>query len=143
MSFKFQPILNLRKHHEDQCRTRFKEEQTKLWRIDEELNTLKAVKKQREAETEQLSVGVISLEHLLSGSKYLAYLRRKQEETTARRVRQAEEVEQARTILVQARKETKVMEKLKEKMAQAEAEERLRQEQKTLDEIAITQIYRN
>ncbi|HHT06345.1 MAG TPA: flagellar export protein FliJ [Hydrogenispora sp.] len=143
MSFKFQPILNLRKHHEDQCRTRFKEEQTKLWRIDEELNTLKAVKKQREAETEQLSVGVISLEHLLSGSKYLAYLRQKQEETTARRVRQAEEVEQARTILVKARKETKVMEKLKEKMAQAEAEERLRQEQKTLDEIAITQIYRN
>lgn len=143
MSFKFQSILNLRKHHEDQCRTRFKEEQTKLWRIDEELNTLKAVKKQREAETEQLSVGVISLEHLLSGSKYLAYLRQKQEETTARRVRQAEEVEQARTILVKARKETKVMEKLKEKMAQAEAEERLRQEQKTLDEIAITQIYRN
>lgn len=143
MSFKFQSILNLRKHHEDQCRTRFKEEQTKLWRIDEELNTLKAVKKQREAEAEQLSVGVISLEHLLSGSKYLAYLRQKQEETTARRVRQAEEVEQARTILVKARKETKVMEKLKEKMAQAEAEERLRQEQKTLDEIAITQIYRN
>jgi flagellar export protein FliJ len=143
VSFKFQSILNLRKHHEDQCRTRFKEEQTKLWRIDEELNTLKAVKKQREAETEQLSVGVISLEHLLSGSKYLAYLRQKQEETTARRVRQAEEVEQARTILVKARKETKVMEKLKEKMAQAEAEERLRQEQKTLDEIAITQIYRN
>lgn len=143
MSFKFQSILNLRKHHEDQCRTRFKEEQTKLWRIDEELNTLEAVKKQREAETEQLSVGVISLEHLLSGSKYLAYLRQKQEETTARRVHQAEEVEQARTILVKARKETKVMEKLKEKMAQAEAEERLRQEQKTLDEIAITQIYRN
>lgn len=143
MSFKFQSILNLRKHHEDQCRTRFKEEQTKLWRIDEELNTLEAVKKQREAEAEQLSVGVISLEHLLSGSKYLAYLRQKQEETTARRVRQAEEVEQARTILVKARKETKVMEKLKEKMAQAEAEERLRQEQKTLDEIAITQIYRN
>lgn len=143
MSFKFQSILNLRKHHEDQCRTRFKEEQTKLWRIDEELNTLEAVKKQREAEAEQLSVGVISLEHLLSGSKYLAYLRQKQEETTARRVHQAEEVEQARTILVKARKETKVMEKLKEKMAQAEAEERLRQEQKTLDEIAITQIYRN
>ena len=143
MSFKFQSILNLRKHHEDQCRTRFKEEQTKLWRIDEELNTLEAVKKQREAEAEQLSVGVISLEHLLSGSKYLAYLRQKQEETTARRVHQAEEVEQARTILVKAWKETKVMEKLKEKMAQAEAEERLRQEQKTLDEIAITQIYRN
>ncbi|NLC53188.1 MAG: flagellar export protein FliJ [Firmicutes bacterium] len=141
--FKFQPILNLRKHHEDQCRTRFKEEQIKLWRIEEELATLQTVKKQREAETEQLSVGVISLEHLLSSSKYLAYLRRKQDETNARRVCQENEVEQARTVLVQARKETKVMEKLKEKRARAEAEERLREEQKTLDEIAITQIYRN
>ena len=141
--FKFQPILNLRKHHEDQCRTRFKEEQIKLWRIEEELATLQTVKKQREAETEQLSVGVISLEHLLSGSKYLAYLRRKQDETNARRVCQEKEVEQARTVLVQARKETKVMEKLKEKRARAEAEEQLREEQKTLDEIAITQIYRN
>lgn len=143
MSFRFQPILNLRKHHEDKCRARFREEQTKLWQIDEELLRLKAVKKQREAEAEQLAVGVLSLEQLLSGSRYLAYLRRKQEETTARRVRQAEEVEQARTVLVQARKETKVMERLKEKIAQAEAEERLRQEQKTLDEIAITQIYRS
>lgn len=143
MSFRFQPILNLRKHHEDQCRMRFKEEQTKLWRIDEELARLKEIKKQREAETEQLSIGVLNLEHLLSGSRYLAYLRRKQEETTAQRVRQAEEVERARTILVQARQETKVMERLKEKMAQAETEERLRQEQKILDEIAITQIYRN
>nr|WP_231133527.1 flagellar export protein FliJ [Capillibacterium thermochitinicola] len=135
--------MNLRKHHEDQCRTRFKEEQEKLWRIDEELNRLQALKKQREAETEQLSVGVLSLEHLLSGSRYLAYLRRKQKETTARRARQAEEVEKARLSLVQARKETKIMEKLKEKMAQKEVEERLRQEQKTLDEIAISQIYRN
>ncbi|NLM36976.1 MAG: flagellar export protein FliJ [Firmicutes bacterium] len=143
MTFKFQPILNLRKHHEDRCRTRFKEEQEKLWLIDEELSRLQAIKKQREAETEQLSIGRLSLEHLLSGSSYLAYLRRKQKEASARRVRQAEEVERARATLVQARKETKVMERLKEKMAQKEAEARLHQEQKTLDEVAITQIYRN
>ncbi len=117
MSFKFQPILNLRKHHEDNCRTRLKEEQTKLRQIEGELTLIEATKKQRETEAEKLAIGVIKMEYLLSGSKYLGYLRRKQEETKTRRAHQKEEVEQARVILVQARKETKVMEKLKEKKA--------------------------
>ena len=143
MSFKFQPILNLRKHHEDNCRTRFKAELTKLQQIDEELLVLKETKQQQEAETAKLAVGAIRPEFLLSGSKYLAYLRQKQDETKARRVRQSEAVEQARETLVQARKEKKVMEKLKEKYASEEAAERLRLEQKNLDEVAINQYYRN
>ena len=141
MSFKFQPILNLRKHHEDHCRTRFKEEQTKLQHIDGELSMLKARKERRETEAAKMSVGTISADSLISASRYLVYLRQKQEETKARRTLQAGEVEAARTTLVQAQKERKVMEKLKEKMAREEMEELLRREQKNLDEIAINRIY--
>ncbi|NLY91223.1 MAG: flagellar export protein FliJ [Firmicutes bacterium] len=141
MSFKFQPILNLRKHHEDNCRTRLKEEQTKLRQIEGELTVIEATKKRQEAEAEQLAIGAVKMEYLLSGSEYLEYLRRKREETKARRACQEEVVEQARVILVQARKETKVMEKLKEKKAREEVEAGLRQEQKNLDEIGIIQIY--
>ena len=129
MSFRFQPILNLRKHHEDQCRMRFKEEQTKLWRIDEELARLKEIKKQREAETEQLSIGVLNLEHLLSGSRYLAYLRRKQEETTAQRCVRWKRLSGPVPFCASAAR-NKSHGKIEEKMAQAETEERLRQEQK-------------
>ena len=88
-----------------------------------------------------MSVGAISADSLISASRYLVYLRQKQEETKVRRTLQAGEVEAARTTLVQAQKERKVMEKLKEKMAREEIEEQLRQEQKNLDEIAINRIY--
>jgi len=141
VSFKFQPILNLRKHHEDNCRTRLKEEQLKLLEIEGELNVIEATKKQQEAEVERLAVGAINMEYLLSGSKYLDYLRQKQEETKVRRARQQEEVESAREILVEARKETKAMEKLKEKKAREEMEAGLRLAQKNLDEMGIIQIY--
>jgi flagellar FliJ protein len=141
VSFKFQPILNLRKHHEDHCRTCLKEEQTKLRQIDGELSMLKASKEKREKEKEQMSLGVIRPENLLFASGYLAYLRQKQAETKVRRTFQAGEVEAARVTLVQAQKEKKVMEKLKEKMAREEKEELLRHEQKNLDEIAINRIY--
>ncbi|HHT48658.1 MAG TPA: flagellar export protein FliJ [Firmicutes bacterium] len=141
MSFKFQPILNLRKHHEDHCRARLKEEQTKLQRIEDELTKIQATKRAQETEAEKLAVGAVKPEYLLFGSAYLGYLRRKQEETKGRRAQQREKVDKTREALIQARKETKVMEKLKEKKAREEAEERLRLEQKTLDEMAINQIY--
>ena len=141
MSFKFQPILNLRKHHEDNCRTRLKEEQLKLRRIEEELTVIEATKKEQEAEVESLATGAVRVEYLISGSSYLGYLRQRQEETEVRRAHQQEEVEQAREILVEARKETKAMEKLKEKKAREEVEAGLRLAQKNLDEIGIIQIY--
>ena len=87
MSFKFQPILNLRKHHEDHCRTCLKEEQTKLRQIDGELSMLKASKEKREKEKEQMSLSVITRKPLRQWC--LAYLRQKQAETKVRRTFQA------------------------------------------------------
>lgn len=142
MQFKFQPILNLKKHHEDKCRTRLSEEQTKLLRIKQELATLAKTKKNQQKEVETLLVGKIKPELLTSGSKSLEYIHQKQIETNTRKSIQEEQVNLARTVLIEARKGRKTMEKLKENYMIREQQKIMVTEQKRLDEVANNLFYR-
>ena len=71
MQFKFQPILNLKKHHEDKCRTRLSEEQTKLLRIKQELATLAKAKKNQQKEAETLLKSVSDIDSWSKAEKDL------------------------------------------------------------------------
>jgi len=82
------------------------------------------------------------LERLLLLKDYLPVLKKKQMETQEK-LRQAEEAaENARRILVEKARDTKVLNKLREKEWQMYLEELNKEEQKNIDEIAISSHYR-
>lgn len=137
MQFRFQAILNLRKHHEDHCRTRLFQEETKLMKINEELTAWEQAKEAQKQTVATLSVGKIQPQLLASGSENIAYLRRKKEETEKRKAVQSEQVALARTDVIEARKERKTLEKLKERFVANEKKKMMLAEQKRLDEVAV------
>lgn len=143
MQFRFQAILNLRKHHEDLCRTRLFEEKTKLVKIKEKLADLEQAKKNQEKVVATLSVGKIQPQLLAIGSENIAYLRRKKGETETEKAVQDEQVALVRATVIEARKERKTMEKMKERLITEEQQKMMIAEQKRIDEVAINLFSRN
>lgn len=143
MRFRFEPILNLKRHQEENRRFRLKEEEVKLGGIKEELLSLQKTARWQESIVESMGVGKIDTALLACGSEYLLYLRRKQEEVNQQRLIQEAQVAAARDELLSARKETKIMEKLKERFLVRENQETAAREQKVLDEIGINRFYRD
>jgi flagellar export protein FliJ len=111
-------------------------------RIKQELATLAKTKKNQQKEVETLLVGKIKPELLTSGSKSLEYIHQKQIETNTRKSIQEEQVNLARTVLIEARKGRKTMEKLKENYMIREQQKIMVTEQKRLDEVANNLFYR-
>lgn len=141
MDFRFQPILNLRKHREDNCQIRLRAEQLRLSRIHNEVVAWEEQTRQQEKIMEEFGTGRIDPMLLEHGSTYLTYVRQKRADARMRELLQEKEVEKARQVLVDARKERKSMEKLKERFLERAYREYLQQEQKRLDEIGITRLY--
>ncbi|NLW56224.1 MAG: hypothetical protein GX050_06360 [Firmicutes bacterium] len=143
MRFRFQAILNLRKHHEDLCRTRLYKEETKLMKIEEELTAWEEAKEEQKKTVATLSVGKIQPQLLAMGSENIAYLRRKKEETEIRRAVQKEQVALARADVIEARKGRKTLEKLKERFIANEKQKMMSAEQKRIDEVAVNLFSRD
>lgn len=90
---------------------------------------------------EEFGTGRIDPTLLEHGSTYLTYVRQKKADARNRELLQEQEVEKARQVLVEARKDRKIMDKLKERFAERAYREYLQQEQKRLDEVGINRLY--
>ncbi len=143
MRFRFEPILNLRKHHEDSCRTQLYKEETKLIKIQEEINAWNSNKEHQQKKVKAMSVGIIKPDILACSSECLEYIRQKQIETKNRKIVQEEQRNIARELLIDARKEKKTMEKLKEQFIAREEKRMMDLEQKKIDEVAVNQFHRD
>lgn len=141
MNFRLQPILNLRKHREENCQIRLREEQVRLSRIHNEVVAWEERTKRQERMMEEFGTGRIDPTLLEQGSTYLTYVRQKRADARSRELLQEKEVEKARQVLIDARKEKKIMEKLKERFLERAYKEYLQQEQKRLDEVGINRLY--
>lgn len=143
MIFRFEPILNIKRHLEENCRYRLKEEEVRLFQIKEEILSLQKTTSQQQKVIESLGVGRVDPAILSSGSDFLAFLRRRRGEAEDRRQLQEEQVDTARTRLVQARQEKKTLEKLKEDFIEEESQKAINREQKQLDEVGINLFHRD
>lgn len=141
MNFRFQPILNLRKHREENCQIRLRAEQVRLSRIHNEVVAWEERTRRQERIMEEFGTGRIDPTLLEHGSTYLTYVRQKRADARGRELRQEKEVEKARQVLVDASKERKIMDKLKERFAGRAYKEYLHKEQKRLDEVGINRVY--
>lgn len=141
MNFRFQPILNLRKHREENCQIRLRAEQVRLSRIHNEVVAWEERTRRQERIMEEFGTGRIDPTLLEHGSTYLTYVRQKRADARGRELRQEKEVEKARQVLVDASKERKIMDKLKERFAGRAYKEYLQKEQKRLDEVGINRVY--
>ena len=143
MIFRFEPILNLKRHLEENCHYRLKEEEVRLFQIREEILSLQKTASQQQKVIESLGVGRVDPAILASGSDFLAFIRRRRSEAEGRRLLQEEQVDTARTRLVLARQEKKTLEKLKEDFIDQESQKAIGREQKQLDEVGISQFHRD
>ena len=141
MNFRFQPILNLRKHREENFQIRLRAEQVRLSRIHNEVVAWEERTRRQERIMEEFGTGRIDPTLLEHGSTYLTYVRQKRADARGRELRQEKEVEKARQVLVDASKERKIMDKLKERFAGRAYKEYLHKEQKRLDEVGINRVY--
>ncbi|NLZ43236.1 MAG: flagellar export protein FliJ [Clostridia bacterium] len=141
MNFRFQPILNLRRHREENCQIRLRAERVRLNRIHNEVVAWEERTKRQERIMEEFGTGRIDPILLEHGSTYLTYVRQKKADARSRELLQEKEVEKARQVLVEARKDRKIMDKLKERFAERAYKEYLQQEQKRLDEVGINRLY--
>jgi len=141
VNFRFQPILNLRKHREENCQIRLRAEQVRLSRIHNEVVAWEERTRRQERIMEEFGTGRIDPTLLEHGSTYLTYVRQKRADARGRELRQEKEVEKARQVLVDASKERKIIDKLKERFAERAYKEYLQKEQKRLDEVGINRVY--
>lgn len=142
MEFRFQPLLNLRKHREKNCQMRLKEEQVRLSRADKELTRWDQTTRRQEGIMKDLGVGRVEPVLLHCAGEFLIFTRGKKAEAYTKKVQQEKKVEEARNVLVATRKETKTLERLKDRFTEREYRESLHREQKILDEIGVNLFHR-
>ncbi|MEE8452617.1 MAG: flagellar export protein FliJ [Thermoguttaceae bacterium] len=135
--FRLATLLRLREATRDQRRAELAEAyhaddvlQQQIRDIDEALIDL--LDQCREA----AGPGVIDIDRLVAAGRYELTLRVRQKELAGQRERVTAEVERRRQALVEANREVRVLEKLRENQAKRHREEESRQEIKRMDEVA-------
>jgi flagellar export protein FliJ len=88
------------------------------------------------ATREQNTPGEANVDGLLQNSRYLLVLRARGQQLTQQMAQVAAEVERRRQSVVEADRQVRVLEKLRERQMRAHADAQLRQEVKQLDEAA-------
>ncbi len=141
--FRLTALLRLRESRRDECRAALAE----AYRIDDVL------RKQFESLTRELdslrefcrlkaSPGAVEIDRLVEAQRYELVARAQQQNIAQQRQTVAAEIERRRQALVEADREVRVLEKLRERQAeQHRCEEDLR-EVKRLDEVASQQVFR-
>jgi len=88
--------------------------------------------------TRQLAgIGSVSVEALLNARRYQLLIKSQVAQTEAQIIQVLEEVEKRRQVLLEADREVKVLEKLRERQLEQYAELQRKQENKQLDEAAL------
>ncbi len=85
------------------------------------------------------SPGQVDVDRLVAIQRFEQFLRAKAVGLTERKSRLSEEIEKRRLALVEADRQVRVLEKLRERQLEAHRTKELRREVKRLDEVAISQ----
>jgi flagellar protein FliJ len=136
--FRLATLLQLREATRDERRVHLAE----AYRADVELEHQQA---RLEAKLQQLlqeyrtaaGPGAVDLSHLVEADQYAAMLRTQEEELRRRRQVLAAEIVLRRQALLEADRDVRTLEKLRENQSQAHRQEDERQEGKRLDEAAL------
>jgi flagellar FliJ protein len=136
--FRLETLLRLRQAARDQCRLRLAESQ----RADEELRRrLAGLGKEQERLHEHCrraaGPGAIDNERLIEADSYAAVLRREQAELRRQRETLAGEIQTRRDVLLQADRDARVLEKLRDRQHERHRQDQQRRESKQLDESAM------
>ena len=133
--FRLQTLLRLREAARDERR----EQLAEVMRIDDALRKQLAELEGLQSEAralQRLGVGRVDVDRLLEAQRYEAVVALEILHVERQRAAVAEEMNKRREALVEADREFKVMEKLREKRLQEHGVEVLAQEMKVLDEVA-------
>jgi flagellar FliJ protein len=141
--FRFETVLKVKNQQEETCRLELAREEQRLVAKNAEIETLLITREHQVSQFLAASNGQIDLKYLASCSSYLSALRERQTCCQRQRDEICEDVSMARRALVEARKECKVMEQLKERDHQQYVKDELSKEQKILDEVGINTHRRN
>lgn len=141
--FRLDPVLTLRRHKEETLQVQLARSQRAL---EAEVGRLEALKWELKSQAERLASqqtrGPLDMDRLNRGSAYLADLASRIEGQAEAVERCRRVVEQDREAVLQASREKKAMEKLREALLIAFAREEARKEQKGAEEMATTRYVR-
>lgn len=141
--FRLEPLLKLRQHREKE---RQKEHAASVHEASLQREQLQSLDHQRLSTLDQQRdrlVGAVSATQALVASRYLMKLKRQHLAGTSLLHALEREVEKKRLKLVEAARDRKTYELLKEKQQSRHRQEAEKRDQKELDEIAVTSFRRH
>lgn len=135
--FRLATLLRLREATRDQRRTELAEAyrvddvlQQRIEHADQELLALRTQCRRAAAP------GAVDIDQLVAAQRYELVLRAQQKQLGSQREQVAAEIERRRQMLVEANRDVRVLEKLRDKQAKRYRREEERREIKRLDEVA-------
>lgn len=142
-TFRLAGLLRLRESTRDERRAALAE----AFRVDDvlrrQMDRLDAeVAGLRDACRRAAGPGTVDLDHLVEAQRYETALRSQREAILRQRETVAAEIERRRQALVEADRDVRVLEKLRERQLEQHTREEARREVKRLDEVAIHQVMR-
>lgn len=141
--FRLEPVLTLRRHKLESLQVRLAESQRAL---DDAVARLEALRQELRMQTERLSRqqgrGPLDVAQLDRDSAYLSGLERRIRSQTQVVEERRRRVEEDMEAVLQASREKKAMEKLREALLMAYAREESRKELKTAEEVATVRHVR-
>ena len=137
-AFRLQPLMKLREAERDKCR----EELAAAYRADQVLTDrqeaiLQEMDETKQASRQQLRPGSIEVDSLLNANRYELILTSQLRQLASQRQKVGEEIERRRQALIEADRELRILEKLRERYASdfRRGEEKLHTAQ--MDELAL------
>lgn len=136
--YRLQTLLKLRETNRDERRS----ELTQAQQADDILyDRQSTIEQQRhellESTRDSIKPGPVNLDHLVNSQRHDVMLKTEELLITEQRQQVAQEIERRRAVLVEANRNVRVLELLKEKQLTRHRQEEQRQETKQLDEVAI------
>ena len=141
--FRMAPLLKLRESRRDECRAALAEAlrvdevlRKQIDNFDRELHALREFARQKSAP------GGVDIDRLVEAQRYELVTRAQQRNVNQQRESVAAELERRREALVEADREVRVLEKLRERQIEKHRRDEELREIKRLDEVASQQTYR-
>ena len=142
-TFRLAAVLRLRESQRDECRASLAE----AYRVDDVLRQqIDRIARELELLKEfcrlKVSPGTVDIDPLVEAQRYELVARGQQRHIASQRETVAGEIERRRQALIEADREVRVLEKLRERKHEQHAQAEGLREAKRLDEVATQQVYR-
>ena len=141
--FQFRPaaLLRIRESVRDQRRAELAEAQRNEATLLDRLKQVNAEQRRVETECRRAAApGLVKVSHLAEAKRYAAVLRERESELLERRQTISREIEERRQALVEADREVRTLEKLRESQLETFQLQENRQAARLLDETALQKI---